>query len=101
VIATGVVAVIVGGMQRATEAVAGFARAVGETARLTRGFSALTRGRGLAPAEVLRDLQDATLGTVRSNDLMRQSNLLLNSTLPITSKQIGELAYLSRRLAES
>lgn len=71
------------------------------TAQQVRGaFTARTQGAGMDPGELLRELRQATLGTVDSVELMRRANLLLNSELSLTERNVGELAYLFRRLAE-
>lgn len=101
IIAGGVVAVVVAGFRRAAEAIGDFGRLVGETNQIQRGFTSLTTQRGLDPVETLNELRQATNGAVQGVELMRRSNLLLNSELSLSSQQVGELAFLSRRLAES
>jgi hypothetical protein len=92
---------VVQSLRRITTEVSAAVRAAGEVAQVERGFASLNVKKGLSPVETLAELRDATHGTVDAMELMRRSNLLLNSDLPLTSKNIGELARLTRRLAES
>ncbi|HET7321856.1 MAG TPA: hypothetical protein VFI96_05115, partial [Longimicrobiaceae bacterium] len=92
---------VVQSLRRISTEVGNAVRAAGEFQRVERGFASLNVKRGLSPVETLEALQAATHNTVDAMTLMRRSNLLLNSDLPLTSKNIGELAYLTRRLAEA
>lgn len=92
---------VVQSLRRITTEISAAVRAAGEFQQVERGFASLNVKKGLSPVETLAELRDATHGTVDAMELMRRSNLLLNSALPLTSKNIGELARLTRRLAES
>lgn len=92
---------VVQSLRRISTEVGNAVRAAGEFQRVERGFASLNVKRGLSPVETLEALQAATHNTVDAMTLMRRSNLLLNSELPLTSQNIGELALLTRRLAEA
>lgn len=92
---------VIGGLKGLADGIARQVQAAGAAVQERAGFGSLTAGKGISASATLRELRSATNGAVASIDLMRRSNLLLNSELPLTAKNVGELAYLSRRLAES
>lgn len=88
------------GLRNIARQVASIATLAGTVQQVRGAFEARTAGAGMDPGELLRELRQATLGTVDSVELMRRANLLLNSELTLTERNVGELAYLFRRLAE-
>ncbi len=97
----GVVGAIVLLVRRITSAVADAVQEASRMVRLEGGFQQQSFRRDINPEDALRELRDATRGTVTDMELMARANKLLQSELPITAQSLGEVARVARRLGES
>ena len=61
-------------------------------------FESVAAMRGLDPGLVVGELRQALRSTVPDVELMRRAVFALNAELPVTERQLGEIAALSRRL---
>jgi hypothetical protein len=59
---------------------------------LQASFESLTRGVGSSSAEMIASLQTATRGLVSNIDLMQSANKAILLGLPVTTKEMGDLA---------
>lgn len=73
----------------------------GKLDAMRRNFENVNVGRGLVPADTLREMQQGAAGTVEAVTLMREAQRLLNTELPVTAQSMGELTMLARRLGEA
>lgn len=75
--------------------------AAGESARIRGAFGNIAASRDVDSTAVLRELRQAMRGTVTDLRLMTAANVALQSGLPATAQEMGELAYIARRLGEA
>jgi DNA repair exonuclease SbcCD ATPase subunit len=69
-------------------------------AQIREGFTLSAGAAGLDPTKLLAELRRGTRGMVNDIDLMRRANRAMQAELPITEKQMGDLAQVARRLAD-
>lgn len=97
----GIASAVIYALSRIENAIDSTLQRARTAATAERSFQSLSFSRGLQPSELMEELRAATLGTVKATELMQRAQFALNSGLDLTAENIGELAYLSRRLAEA
>lgn len=94
-------------LQRVAQAFLGLGKAItdtvaraGEVQKLRNGFDALARAAGHNPEQLLAQLRSGTRGLVADAELLQTANAILEQRLPLTTKQLGELASVAKRLGD-
>lgn len=83
------------------QAINAFVQKGAELDRLRTSFDSLAASAGLSGRAMLDAMKEASRGMVADLELMRQANFALQVGLPVTAESMGELVYISRRLAEA
>lgn len=88
-------------LHTAGQAITAFVQKGAQLDRLSDAFNQLASSAGLSGNAILKSMREASRGMVSDLELMRQANMAMQVGLPVTAEGLGELVYLSRRLAEA
>jgi hypothetical protein len=70
-------------------------------AQIREAFTLQASGQGLDPTRALAELRRGAKGMVTDVELMRRANRALQGELPVTERQLGDLAQLARKMADA
>lgn len=92
---------VVRGLQSIAGAIDNLLNRASRLSQLSSAIKNIAFNIGVDDVAVIKELQNATNGLVSRFDLIQKANVALQAGLPGTAEQMGRLAYVARRLAET